>query len=459
MCITGLGDAKVRPAGGPRRGTAGLKGGTDAARVMSRRRPSFPTYAARRWRALGLLGVLLAGSLLVLGIMDRGHEPLWVVRTGDVDAAALAPDASVVYALIREGGNLTRLEARAGEGGSLLWESPMHAPRALLAAGSEGVAVATDFPFAFLTVYGRDGSVRSSVPLEGNPRAMVMEGDRLALALQAPGNPLLVFDAGRLARTHSFAGFVTALDLRAGRLAAGTGGGEVVLFDSDGARAFNASLAMGVRTLHLGADGTSLVVGGSGLGAGGLSGAVAFVDVTQPEPLRWTQSTKVGVRLVALDEAGLWALAVEETPLNHTVRLFEAATGQPRWSHAAEGYVSRDDSGGVVGADLSPDGRFVVVGTLRGDLVVLRVSDGSQRWRFDAEGLTQAAFARDAPDRILATGRLVPAGPYSTVLLFSVQQEPFGGRLPVLALLAAASAALGAALLLGVGYWRVRRSY
>lgn len=424
---------------------------------MSRRRPSFATYVARRWRVLGLVAVLLLGSLLVLGITDRGHEPLWSARTGPIDRAAVSPDGSAVYALIREGGNLTRLEARDGASGGLLWESALHAPRALLAAGSEGVAVATDFPLAFLTAYGVDGSVRYQVPLEGNPRALAVEGARLALALQAPGNPVLVFEGDRLARTHTFGSFVKAIDLRAGRLAAGTGEGEVALFHENGTAAYNASLPMSVRSLQMTRDGLSFLVGGSSLAAGDLSGVLAFVDTGRREPLLWTAPAPGSVGLVGLDDAGLWALSVEEAPPYHSLRVREAATGEPRWMLPVEGFVARDDSGSSGGAALSPDGRAIVVGTLRGDVQALRVQDGRARWSFLAEGTTQVAFARDAPGLVLANGRLVTGGPYASAFLFSVDAEPLASRLPVLAAVLAAVAVLAAASIVGVGYWRVVR--
>lgn len=427
---------------------------------MARRRPSFATYVARRWRVVGLLAVLLLGSLLVLAITDRGHEPLWTTRTGPIDSAAISPDGSTVYALIREGDNLTRLEARRGGSGSLLWESPMHATRALLAAGDDGVAVATDFPFAFLTAYGVDGSVRVQVPLEGNPRALAVEGGRLAIALQAPGNPVLVFEEGRVARTHLFPSFVKAIDLRSGRLAAGTGDGGVLLFHENGTAAYNASLPMGVRSLQLSRDGTALLVGGSSLTPGDLTGALAFVDLTRREPLLWVAPAPGSVGLVGMDDAGLWALSVEEAPPNHRLRMLEAATGTQRWSREVDGFVVRDDAGASGGAALSPDGRHVVVGTWRGDLQVLRVTDGRARWTFQAEGMTQASFAREAPEQVLANGRLAPGGAYATMFLFSTDHEPLWSRLPVLAILLVLAALAAAASIVGVGYWRVlRRAY
>lgn len=82
---------------------------------MSRRRPTLASYVRRRWRAIGAVVVLLLGSLLVLAVTDRGHDPLWVAQTDEVDHAAIAPDASAVYALTRTDGNITGLHAYRGE--------------------------------------------------------------------------------------------------------------------------------------------------------------------------------------------------------------------------------------------------------------------------------------------------------------------------------------------------------
>lgn len=427
---------------------------------MARRRPTFATYAARRWRVLGILAVLLAGSMLVLAVTDRGHEPVWSARTGPVDSTAASPDGSTIYALIREGDNLTRLEARRGGTGSLLWDSPLHAPRALLAAGAEGVAVATDFPLAFLTVYGVDGSIDFAVPLEGNPRDLDMDGDRVAIALQAPGNPLLVFERGQLLQSHSFASFVTGISLRQDRLAAGAGDGQVAVFAPNGTALFNASLPLSVRSLQLTRDGQTLLLGGYGPLPGDLSGALVLIDVDAREPIRWSRSTGVGVGLVAIDDNGLWAMAVEETPPDHRLLMFEAASGALKWTHPLVGSISRDDSGSTGGAALSPDGRSVAVATIRSDILLLRALDGRARWTFDTEGATHVAFPHEAPDTLLASGRLVSTSPYSTLLLrFSVTEEPFAGRLPLLAFLLVTATLLAAAAILAVGYWRVRRTY
>jgi outer membrane protein assembly factor BamB len=260
-------------------------------------------------------------------------------------------------------------------------------------------------------------------------------------------------------RTHTFGSFVKALDLRSGRLAAGTGDGEAVLFHPNGTVAFNASLPMSVRSLQLSRDGDAFLVGGSSLAAGDLSGALAFVDTTRREPLLWVAPARGSVGLVGLDDAGLWALSVEESPPHHSLRVLEAATGTARWTRPMDGFVARDDSGSSGGAALAPDGRHVVVGTLRGDLLALRISDGRARWSFHAEGTTQVAFARDAPDLVLSNGRLVTGGAYSTAFLFSADQEPLASRLPVLAAALVVLALLAAGGIVGIGYWRaVRRA-
>lgn len=425
---------------------------------MARRRPSFRTYVRRRWRAVGLLLVLFAGSLLVLLVTDRGHDPLWEARSGPVDQAAVSPDGSAVYSLVRTNGNITRLEAREGASGRLLWQSSLNATRALMRAADDGVAVANDFPFAFLTYYASDGSIRFQLALEGNPRAMAAEGGRLALALQAPGNPVLVYEAGKLVRTHRFGTFVDAIDLRSGILAAGTGDGEVGVWLPNGTRVLNLSFPFTVKSLHLSRDGTALALGGFSLTPGNLSGAVAFVDLAAGAPLRWTYPTALGVSYVAIDDAGVYAMAVEDTPPRYHVRVFDTATGTARWTHEVPGYVAADDAGATGGAALAPDGSLAVVGTLDGGMRAANVADGSPAWEFSGDGTTQVLFARDRPDLLVANGRLTPNGPLEGTVLFSTRVEPFLGRLPAMTATIAALTLGAGAVVVGGGYWLVRRS-
>lgn len=426
---------------------------------MPRRRLTLGQYVARRWRVLGLVLVLTAGSLLVLAVTDRGHDPGWSVRPGSVDSAALAPDGSFAYALIRDEGNITRLEARRGVDGSLAWESPVQAPRALLQAGPDGVVVATDFPRAFLTYYATDGDIRFQVPLQGNPRAISVEGTHVALALQAPGNPVLVFREGTIEHVHRFAQFVNSLEIRSGRLGVGTGSGQVSLFAPNGTMMFNASFPMSVRSLAMSGDGLAVVVGGDSLDPGDFSGFLAFVDLAFPDPIRWTQPTGAGVGLVDLERNGLWAMAILESPPRYTVQILETGTGRARWAHPVDGTVARDDSGSLGGAALSPDGRHVAVGTLRDGIVVRDVRDGRTLWRYDAEGTTLVTYARENTEVIAANGRLVQNGPYDTLLLFRVTLEPWTGQIPSVAMLIVVAGIVGGALVLGYGYWRARRSY
>lgn len=426
---------------------------------MSRRRPSFRAYVRRRWRAVGLILVLLAGSLLVLAVTDRGHDPVWEARGVLVEQAVPSPDGRAVYVLVRDGASIVRLEARDGATGAVVWESPMSATSALLRAGDEGVAVATDFPYAFLTYYGRDGTPRFQYALEGNPRAMAVEGDRIALALNAATNPILVAEGGAIARTYNHSSIVNTLDLRSGRLAVGTASGQLVVRAADGSPLLNVSLTMNVRSLRLDASGDVLVAGGQTLGVGALSGSVALLDVDAPQPLRWSQTTGATVGLVDVDAAGTVALAVEDTPPRHILRAYDAASGSTRWTAPIDGIVSRDDAGAFGGAALSPDGCYAVVSTLRGPVVALDAANGRAAWSYGASGTTFVAFARGSGDRFVATTRLVQNGPYDALLLFSAAAEPTLGRLPTLAALVTVIVAVAGATALGVGYWRLRRSY
>lgn len=427
------------------------------ARRMPRRRPSFATYARRRWRVVGLLLVLLAGSLLILGITDRGHDPLWQARGAALEQATLSPRGDAVYALAKEAGNLSRLEARRASDGRLLWQSPVNATHALLVAGDDGVALATDFPLAYLTYYGADAHVRFQVPLEGVPRAMAVEGARVALALQAPTNPVLVFENGSVLRAHTFSSFVNAIDLRGGNLAAGTGGGELRVADAlNGSTLYDGSFGAAVRALRLAGDGRSVLAGGSGLLAGDLSGALAFVDLDSSEPLRWTKRTESGVSFVALDDAGVCALGVEEAPPRDVVLMLEARTGEPRWEREVVGGLAQGDSGG--GVSLSASCRLVAVGTLHGGLAAYRASDGAPLWTYRAEGMTLVAHAAKADPFFVADGRLNSGAEDPGIFLFDATREPLSGQLPALALLLTATLAAGGALVLGLGYWRVRRT-
>jgi len=424
---------------------------------MPRRRPSFATYARRRWRVVGLLLVLLAGSLLILAITDRGHDPLWQARGAALEQATLSPRGDAVYALAKEEDNISRLEARRASDGHLLWQSPLSATHALLVAGDDGVALATDFPLAYLTYYGADGRVRFQVPLEGVPRAMAVEGTRVALALQAPANPVLVFEGGNVTHVHAFGSFVNAIDLRGGNLAAGTGGGELRVAEATSGRVlYNGSFGAAVRSLRLEGDGRSVLAGGAGILAGDLSGALAFVDLDSPEPLRWTKRTESGVSFVALDRAGVCALAVEEGPPRDVLLMMEARTGQPRWSRDVAGGLAQGDSGG--GVSLSAGCQTVVVGTLHGGLAAYRASDGAPLWTYRAEGMTLVGHAAQADGLFVADGRLNSGAEDPGVFLFDAAREPLSGQLPALALLVTATLAAGGALVLGVGYWRVRRT-
>lgn len=425
---------------------------------MTRRRPTFRQYLRRRWRAVGLVAVLLLGAILVLVVTDRGHDPVWDARTSLVEEVVLAPDGGVAYALAREGGSIARLEARSGADGSLLWQSPLNATRALLRSSGDEVAVATDFPRAFLTVYGEDGTARYQMPLEGNPRAMMIEDGVVALALQASGNPVLVVENGQVSRVHHFSALVNALDVRDGRLVVGTGDGQVVAFDARGARLLNASLPLVVRSVRFDGGGTLVAVAGADRAPVSLTGMVALLDTGAEAPLRWSRTTSHPVGLVDLDGAGDTVLVVEAGPASR-LHALDARDGRVRWSLEVEGVVPRDDAGAFGGAAISPDGSSVAAVTLRGPVNVYDAGSGALRWAYDAEGASVVAFARDAPADFVTNARLVQSGSFDALLLFSAGGEPTAGRLPVVAAALTALAAVGLATVVGVGFWRARRSW
>lgn len=428
------------------------------ARPMSRRRPTLAAYLRRRWRAIGAILVLLLGALLVVGVTDRGHDPAWQQSLAEIDQAALSPDGAIVYALLREDRNVTGLEARGGLDGELLWESQMHAPRALLAAGPKNVAVATDFPRAFLTVYNADGSPRWELPLEGSPTALAIDEDRIVLALSAPNNPVLFFDADLLIRTYHLPSPVRALDAETGLVATGGLQGEVLVFRGR-EEILNVTLPMGVRSLRLAQDGTAVLVGGFGLTPDDPHGVVSFLDIGTSKPVRWSQDTPEGVGLVELDATALIAMAVEEEPPTATVHVYEGATGATRWTRRLPGSIQRVDAGDKGGAAMSPDGDAIGVATLRGPFLLLDAKDGDERWSYRAGGAGLVAFGDEQPRRVLVAARLLENRPYDSLLLFSMSAEPLAERASLQAATLAAIGGLCLALVVGVGFWRARRPY
>lgn len=407
---------------------------------------------------MGLIVVLLAGGLLVLAATDRGHDPVWDARTTPIEQVVLSPDGGAVYALTRDAANGTRLEARDESDGRLLWESPTTATRALLRAGRGEVVVATDFPRAFLTMYNRDGGLRWQMALEGSPRALAVDGGTVALSLQAPGNPVLVVQDGQVSRVHRFPDLVDALDLRAGRLAVGTEGGQLVAYGPDGARLANVSLPLSVRTLRLTSDGAGVVFAGFDLAAGSLSGSVGLADLAADPPVQWIRATTLGVGLVDVDADARTVLAVEAAP-PYEVYAFDAESGERLWSRRVGGIVPRDDAGAYGGAALSPDGATAIVTTVGGPVRAFAARTGEPLWTYGAEGATVVAFARDQPHAFVAAARLVQNGQHDVILLFSAAIEPTSARVGFVAATLTLLAAGAAASVVGVGFWRARRSW
>lgn len=428
---------------------------------MSRRRLTLATYVRRRWRYVGAIVVLLLGALLVLLVTDRGHDPLWEATGAPIDSAAVSPDASAVYTLVREGEAVTRIVAYQGADGTKLWEGEMNATAAVLAAGDDGAAVATDFPFAFLTSYGREGALRWHFPLEGSPVALVKEGDRLALALTAPSlsNPVLLFEGEHLVRTLPHPSPVVALDMEKGLVAAAGRDGDLVVHASDGREVANLSLGFAPLSLRLADDGTSVLVGGRGLAPADPGGHVAFVDLGPEPTLRWRHATPARVGLVDLDAAGLRALAIEESPPSATVHVYDGATGGTLWTYLVEGSVPRDDAGSQGAAALSPDATRVAVGTVGGSIRAFDAASGDLLWGYRAAGATRVMFGDEETQRVVVVGRLLGSRPYDSLMVFSLAGEPLGQSAAVLSALLVALGAATLAAFVGIGFWRARRTY
>lgn len=429
---------------------------------MVRRRPTLRAFLRRRWRTVGFLAVLLVGALLILAITDRGHDPLWQARSEYVDQLDVSPDGTRVYALIRtdENSPFIRLEARDGAGGEVLWKSDLNESRVLLAADDEGVAVATDFPRAFLTYFGDDGRPRWQVALEGNPRALAVENGRAVVALNSGGggDKAIVLEDGRTLRTHRFEGFVGALDMEAGHLAVGTSAGRVLLFDSLGEAIQEARVELDVLSLRMASDARAIMVGGyARAGVTEFSGGVAFVDFADEPHVEWTQPTRWGVGIVDLDRAGTRAIAVEESPGGNTLHAYETRVAVEHWATKLTGLVGRNDAGRGSAA-IAPDGEVVVVGTIRGGLRAIDADNGERLWAYASDGTTTLAFSHSQPPTFAANARVVPSGPPEAVLLFSVKSEPLGATVAALALVVAGAVVLLGVAVLGVGYWRLRRS-
>ena len=427
---------------------------------MSRRRPTLRAYLRRRWRTMGFLVVLFLGALLILAITDRGHDPLWQGRITSVEQLGISPDGSVVYALgqAEQAGPITHLEARSGRDGGTLWRTDLNESRALIAADSGGVALATDFPRAFAVYYDEHGRPRFHTALEGIPRALAVEQGVMAVALQGAGggDQVLLIEAGQVVRSHRFAGIVNALDLRAEHLAVGTSLGELALFAPNGTQLHNEPLALDIRSLRLSANAQALIVGGYDQGATSLAGGVAFLDFGDEPLVEWTQRTGAGVGLVDINADGTRAIAIEEAGARHRLHAYDTMGVREMWGKRLSGIVARDDAGHG-GAAISPDGATVIVGTQLGVLRAFGGNDGRLLWTYDSEGTTTVAFRQTNPSQFVANARLVPNGPLEAILLFSPSAEPVASTVTGLAAFVGIGLAIGGVIILGAGYWRLRR--
>lgn len=429
---------------------------------MARRRAlSFPRYARKRWRLLGLTVVAILGTVLVAALTDEGHEPLWRSAVGDIQTLAISPDGSTAFAATRERNRITRLHAFDVATGDALWGDDVFLSEpATVAAGDGWFAIATPVPGARIGVYGaRNGTELLSDFLDAEPRATAADGDRLAVALRT--GIVHVLDDVRPSFSLVAPPGVSAFDAQGGRLAVGTTDGALVVWE--GAREIvNVTRPFQIQSLRLSGDGTHLYAGGRAKGDATLAGVVELFDLTRApvdEPA-WRVELASRASFVEMDVAGSLALAVEETAPRYTLRAWDVATGAPLWAREIDGAIKRDDSGRVGGVALSADGRFVAAAPdLGGAILLFDAATGAELWTFEAEGAGAIAFPQRAGgNRFVAAARLTPGTSHDTLVGFDSEREPLSSDFPRLTsiLVALELALCGAAL--GIGYWWYRRS-
>lgn len=428
---------------------------------MARRRGmTFRAYARRRWRAVGLTVVAMVATVLLLALLDRGHEPLWREAPGDVALVAASPDGRIVLAAREHDGRLVGVEGYDARSGHRLWARDVNlsAP-ATVAAGAGWFALATPFPEARLVAYHAiGGNVLHDEFLGAEPRGVAADGDRLALALRS--GLILVYDGFQLVREHRTPPLVSAIDAAGGRIAAATAQGNLLVLSDEGVLV-NATRPVQVQSVRLSADGTRLVLGGRTLAEGDLSGALEYFDLTARTAAvpAWSTTLRARASFTALSDDGRYVAAVQETATRYTIAYWDAVAGaQPRWAVQVDGAIYRGNAGATGGAALSPSGRYVVFAPdLGGDVQVVDGWNNAFRWSYRAEGATSVAFVGSG-ERFASNARLVPNQGYDALLLFDVEREPLYARFPSFALaLAALEGLVGAAGLAGAYAWYRRQ--
>jgi hypothetical protein len=430
---------------------------------MARRRGlNFRTYARRRWRTTGLVLLAMAGTLLYQAVTDKGHEPLWTRRDGDVAALAVSATGDTVYTAIKQAGTVRAVRAIDADG-RLRWFHEINSSGILIAAGRGWVAIATPFPGAQLTAWReQDGALLYREFLQGNPRSLAANGDHLALALQGPKNPLLVFTNLTPTATLNFRSFVIGLAVSPqGRVAAGTSGGDLLVWEA-GRERLNTSRPFRIQSVRLSDDGSKLLMGGFSIVEADLSGAAEFFDLDDPVPgvPKWSFPTTLGVGTVGLSRDGSRAIAVEERTPRNIVYFFDTRLTKPLGHFSAPGVTARAESSDTGGVALSPKGDAIAVSAITGGGVTLvrTAPELKAAWTYVSEGGTLVAFASGNRERFVANAREAQDHPYDATLLFDVASEPLTKSFPRFALLVMLAEAAAGVVLLAAGYaWERRR--
>lgn len=422
-------------------------------------------YLRRRWRVVGFLIVVMAGTALFSFLLDRGHDPLWAAEVPGAEIVAVAPDGSRVYVLSKVNGTVRDVVALDADGAELWRRSvPGDAPHALLDATDGLVAVATvarnATSQARLLTWAPNGTAGLAERLPFTARALAVEDRAIAVAVEDSALRFPVLTWRNLTRgpTLAWNESVQSLDLESGALAAGTSAGRILVVDPDGAEVLNASRGFRVDQVRLDAEARFLAVGGREFGGGG--GRVEFFRIRDaaPDVPRWQNLTRSEIRFLDLSRDGGRVLALASPAgADSEIHLFDSARGStsPWKTLKAGGIVHPQGTSTAAGIRLSPDGRHVVFGTLTGPIVLYEYGPEPVRlWQHDALGTTSLAWPERTPGTFFGDASYSAPKGTDRVLRLDVDSEPFVddlGRFVPTAL--ALELVLGGALL-GAGYAR-----
>lgn len=385
---------------------------------------------SERWRSIGLLLVLMAGTVLVVSLVERGHDPVSRVEPGDVDALHLPPSGEPLI-LLQPGPNGSYAATAVDpEDGSRLWHLPLPGQPTDWALSGDTLAISLPHPReAALLVHIPTGEVQEEVQPGGVVRRVAVSPTHLAVAVQTTGNPTVLYERTgpslREGGRFLHRGLVLDMALDGDLLATGTRAGEVLLVDADGPTVrFNRSVPFLVQGLDLSSGGEHLLLGGRSFSDTG-NGVLELHQVLGEDAPRvlWSvgNAATPPVGLVELSRSGSRAVATLEVPGNYHVLAVE--DGEVTGREGTGGLLTRGQL--ARGIALSPDGRWVAGATLEGDVVLRSMPTLRTVWSWDASGATSVDFAEAAPELFAANARLAPGGGFGSVSVFDVDSESF----------------------------------